>query len=121
MAVVGASTGGPQALRQLLATLPDSFAGAMVIIQHVPATFSARLAGDLSRFCRLPVAELTEDERLRAGTVRIAPGGVHLLLESHRRVSFRKFNGEANCPSIDLAMESAAVVYGPNAIGVLLT
>lgn len=121
VAVVGASTGGPQALRQMLATLPDSFAGAVVIVQHVPATFSARLAGDLGRFCRLPVAELREQERLRAGEVGIAPGGRHLVLESHRRVSFQRFNGEANCPSIDLAMESAAAVYGPNAVGVLLT
>lgn len=121
VAVIGASTGGPRALRELLATLPDSFPGAVVVVQHVPAAFSARLAADLSRFCRLPVAELREDERLRPGTVRVAPGGTHLILEAQRRVSFRPFNGEANCPSIDLAMESAAAVYGPAAIGVLLT
>lgn len=121
VAVVGASTGGPRALREFLATLPDSFPGSVVIVQHVPAAFSARLAADLSRFCRLPVCELREDERLRPGTVRVAPGGMHLVFEGHRRVSFRPFQGEANCPSIDLAMESAAAVYGPAAIGVLLT
>ena len=119
--VVGASTGGPGALRQLLATLPDTFPGAIMIVQHVPAAFSARLAADLSRFCRLPVAELREDERVSPGTVRVTPGGAHLSFEPHRRLRFRSYAGEDNCPSIDLAMESAAAVYGPDVIGLLLT
>jgi two-component system, chemotaxis family, protein-glutamate methylesterase/glutaminase len=121
LVVIGASTGGPAALRQLVAELPDTFPGAIVIVQHVPAAFSSRMAADLCRFSRLPAAELSESERLLPGTIRIAPGGLHLIFEANRRVSFRAYNGEANCPSIDLAMESAANVYGANAVGLILT
>jgi two-component system, chemotaxis family, protein-glutamate methylesterase/glutaminase len=119
--VIGASTGGPAALRQLLAALPDTFPAAIVIVQHVPAAFSSRMAADLCRFTSLPAAELSENERLAPRTVRVAPGGCHVLFETNRRVSFRAYNGEANCPSIDLAMESAASVYGADTIGLVLT
>lgn len=121
VAVIGASTGGPQALRQVVATLPASYPGAVVIVQHVAATFTAQLAADLDRICRLPVSELNENAQLRPGMVGVAPGGRHLRLAPKRRVEIRKFAGEPHCPSIDLAMESAAEIYGPNAIGVLLT
>jgi len=118
--VIGASTGGPTALRQIL-PLPDSFGAAVVVVQHMPAALSARLAADLQRFSRLPLTEIGAGDRLRAGAVGVAPGGMHLAFEPHRRVALSKYTGESDCPSIDIAMESAAAVYGPAAVGVLLT
>lgn len=121
--VIGASTGGPLALRELLAELPDDFAAPVVVIQHIPAFFTSVLAAQLNRYCRLPVREAEDGEVLAPGAVYVAPGGYHLLLQTGLRVSLQKGVGVPgeHCPSIDVAMESAARLLGARIAGVLLT
>ena len=119
--VVGASTGGPSALREMLAQLSAPFPAAVVVVQHVPSAFSGVLASDLARVSALPVTEYRRGERLANGEVRIAPGGWHFILEANGEARLDPDDGAEHCPSIDLAMESAASVYGEHTTGVLLT
>lgn len=119
--VVGASTGGPSALREMLGQMTAPFPAAVVVVQHVPAAFCGVLASDLARLSALPVTEYRRGDRLANGEVRIAPGGLHFILEANGQARLDPDDGAEHCPSIDLAMESAASVYGEQATGVLLT
>lgn len=120
--IVGASTGGPLALRRLLESLPSDFGAAMVIVQHMPASFTGVLAAQLDRSVPLPVREAEDGDALEPGTVFVAPGGRHLLCEASGHVRLRR--GAAiggHCPSIDVAMQSAARAFGHRAAGLVLT
>ena len=120
--VIGASTGGPLALRELLAALPRDFSAGVLIVQHLPAAFTGVLAAQLRRHSRLPVDEAQHHEALPPGAVRVAPGDFHLLLRPNARMELRR--GPAvggHCPSIDVTMQAAAQAYGPHAKGVLLS
>ena len=119
--VVGASTGGPGALREFLTEAAPPWPAAIVVVQHVPAAFSGVLAADLARAAKLPVAEYRRGERLVNGVVRVAPGGVHLILEANGEARLDAAESAEHCPSIDLTMESAAEIFGDHAMGVLLT
>jgi len=120
--VIGASTGGPLALRELLGQLPADFPAAIVVVQHMPATFTRVLAVHLGRQLALPVKEAEHGDRLLPGRVLVAPGEVHLLIGPDGKVQLTagpRIGG--HCPSIDVTMQAAAQVYGPRARGVLLT
>lgn len=121
LVVVGASTGGPGALREMLAQMAPPFAAAVVIVQHVPAAFVGVLASDLARTSPLPVAEYRRGERLLNGEVRIAPGGFQFMLEANGEARLDADDAAEYCPSIDLTMESAANIYGEQTTGILLT
>lgn len=122
IAVVGASTGGPVAIRQLLAQLPSDLGIGVVVVQHIPATFTGALAAQLQRFTKLEVREAVEGQLPAAGSVLIAPGGTHLLFGSDHRIQLRDGpKVEGHRPSIDVAMQSAAQSFGANASGVILT
>ena len=121
--IIGASTGGPMALRELLAELPPTFRAPIVIVQHIPAFFTSVLASQLNRHCQLRVREAEEGEILSPGVVYVAPGGLHLILQTGFRISLQKGQdrrGE-HCPSIDVTMESAARLFGSRITGVLLS
>jgi two-component system chemotaxis response regulator CheB len=120
---IGASTGGTQALRPLLAGLPED-APAVAIVQHMPAGYTEALARSLDADCRVRVTEARGGETLVPGTVLLAPGGRHLSL---RRVGARLVaqvtDGDAvkrHRPSVDVLFRSVAAT-GARAIGVLLT
>jgi two-component system chemotaxis response regulator CheB len=120
--VIGASTGGPQALRELVSRLPETFAPSCVIVQHLPASFAAAFTAQVARYSRLPVEVAQTSERLRPGRLVIAPGGRHLLLHEHGRVELRQpADGDIYRPSIDASMTSAAEIYGSGAAGVVLS
>lgn len=121
--VIGASTGGPMALRQLLGELPASFRAPVVVVQHIPAFFTSVLAAQLNRYCQLPVREAEEGEILAPGVVYVAPGGYHFLLETGLRIHLQKGQETPgqHCPSIDVTMESAARLLGARIAGVLLS
>jgi two-component system chemotaxis response regulator CheB len=123
--VIGASTGGPLAVRELLSALPGGFGAGIVVVQHMPRSFTAVLAAQLGRHCRLRVREAEDGDRLDPGNVLVAPGGFHLLVRPGLRVAVcgaTVIAGSTSyCPSIDAAMESAARVYGSRAMGVVLT
>lgn len=120
--VIGASTGGPPALRELLAELSTDYPPAVVIIQHMPAVFTKALAEQLNRQTPLAVKEAAQGDRLRPGFALVAPGDTHLEIRADGRVEVRdgpKVGGHR--PSVDVTMASAAAVYGRRACGVLLT
>jgi two-component system chemotaxis response regulator CheB len=120
--VIGASTGGPAALRQLLAQLPSGFETPCVVVQHLPAAFTAAFTDELARHAVLPVREARAGTVLQGGCVLVTPGSRHLLVRPGGRLELRPASEEeAHRPSIDFAMVSAAESYGTSAIGVLLS
>lgn len=73
---IGCSTGGPNALAQVLPAIPHDFPAPILIVQHMPPAFTRFLAQRLTSLCRLPVAEAEEGEVLRPGRISVAPGGI---------------------------------------------
>jgi two-component system chemotaxis response regulator CheB len=120
--VIGASTGGPVAVRDLLNHLPADFSAGIVVVQHLPAAFTGVLAAQLDRQGPLAVREARAGEQLRPGLVLVAPGDYHLLLSASGQVELNQGpNIGGHRPSIDVTMQSAAQAFGPRATGVLLT
>lgn len=122
IAVIGASTGGPIALRLLIAELPSDLALSVLIVQHIPASFTGVLAAQLDRHSRLPVREAEPGERLASGHIYVAPGGRHLLVGRDGRLELvlgPEVGGHR--PSVDVTLQSAAQAFGARTIGVLLS
>ncbi|HNU10741.1 MAG TPA: chemotaxis response regulator protein-glutamate methylesterase [Rubrivivax sp.] len=121
---MGASTGGTEATREVLARLPAD-SPAVMITQHMPPGFTRSYAARLDALCRIRVAEARDGERLLPGHAYIAPGGFHLSVErSGANYLARVRDGEPvnrHKPSVEVLFESAARVVGPNALGVMLT
>jgi len=122
--VIGASTGGTEALKSLLETLPADAPG-IVIVQHMPELFTRAFANRLDGLCAISVKEAETNDTVLRGRAVIAPGNHHLLL---RRSGARYFveikDGPLVCrhrPSVDVLFRSAARYAGPNAVGVILT
>ncbi len=124
---IAISTGGPQALNQMLPKLPGDLRIPIVIVQHIPATFSAALAESLNQKCALTVVEATDGQALSRGSVYIAPGGKQMKIQKspNSGASVLKITDdppENNCkPSADYLMRSVAQVYGNKALGVIMT
>jgi two-component system chemotaxis response regulator CheB len=125
--LIGCSTGGPQALNAIIANIGSVIERAPVLItQHMPPTFTAILAEHLERLCGRPVREGNEGDEIAAGHVYIAPGGRHMKVA-------RRDNGVAAIeidngpmvnfckPSVDPMFESAAQVWGPKILALVLT
>jgi two-component system chemotaxis response regulator CheB len=120
--VLAASTGGPAALMNVLPQLPGSFPGAILLIQHMPASFTAQFSRQLAEACAIPVKEAEAGELMRVGTVYVCPGGNHLRVSPSGRLLLDegpRINGHR--PSADLALESVADYAGPKGIAVVLT
>jgi two-component system chemotaxis response regulator CheB len=123
--VMGTSTGGPPALQAIIPLLPDDFAAPIVVVQHMPVGFTRSLAERLNARSALRVREAQDGDVLEVGTVLVAPAGMHLKLRK-RGTSARVHLDEEprsalHRPSVDVAMASAARVYGQRTLGVLLT
>jgi len=122
--VVGASTGGTEALGLLLEALPAEMPG-IVVVQHMPEGFTKAFAGSLDSFCRLKVKEAADNDPVIPGQVLLAPGGKHTLLKrTGSRYSVEVRDGplvSRHRPSVDVLFRSAARFAGANAIGVILT
>ena len=124
---IGVSTGGPQTLMEILPELPADFPAPIVVVQHIPARFTGPLAKRLNDHCALAVTEVSHLEQLHAGTVYIAPGGIHLTVGRNGAAggmaAFLSHTPEGTQfrPSINVLFNSAAAAYGSSAIGVLLT
>lgn len=121
---IGASTGGTEATREVLVTLPAD-APAVVITQHMPPGFTRSYAARLDSLCRIRVKEATDGERILPGHAYIAPGGLHLSVErSGANYIARVQDGEPvnrHKPSVEVLFKSAAKTVGRNAIGIMLT
>jgi two-component system, chemotaxis family, protein-glutamate methylesterase/glutaminase len=122
--VIGASTGGTEALRALLESLPEDAPGT-VIVQHMPELFTRAFASRLNGLCAINVKEAESNDTVIRGRALIAPGNHHILLKrSGARYYVEVKDGPLVCrhrPSVDVLFRSAARYAGPNAVGVLLT
>ena len=122
---IGASTGGPNALSKVLPSLPNSLAVPVLVVQHMPPTFTRFLAERLDRECKLPVRELTDGDLATPGQVSIARGDYHMTLQKEAsvvRLRATQSVPENSCrPSVDVLFRSAARVYGPGVLAVILT
>jgi two-component system chemotaxis response regulator CheB len=122
--VVGASTGGTEALREFLEAMPLDAPG-IVIVQHMPEAFTARFAERLDKTCRITVKEATGDDSVIRGQALIAPGNRHLLLKrSGARYFVELRDGplvSRHRPSVDVLFRSAARYGGRNVVGVIMT
>ncbi len=125
LVVVGVSTGGPAALAVFLKQLPASFPVPILIVQHMPPTFTKLLAERLDKGCALSVAEATHNSIAQPGNVFIAPGSEHLrVAQSGRDIQLHLDDGqpENSCrPSVDVLFRSAAMAFGNRVVGVVLT
>jgi two-component system chemotaxis response regulator CheB len=123
--VVGASTGGPKALPEMLASLPATFPLPILVVQHMPPLFTRTFADRLDSMLSLRTREAVSGETLRGGCVRIAPGGMHLEVERERgefRLLLHEGPMENSCrPSLDPLFRSASRAGGANVLGVVLT
>lgn len=119
---VASSTGGPRALATLLSALPAAFPAPIVIAQHITDNFAAGMADWLNGLTPLTVKTGDAGERPAAGTVYLAPSGVHIDINRWRRIRLgARSPGDIYYPSGNRLLTSAAEVYGDSAIGVVLT
>ena len=122
--VIGASTGGTEAIRRVLEAFPPTTPGT-VIVQHMPGGFTKMFSDRLNQLCSMQVKEAQQGDRVRAGLVLIAPGGSQFeVVRSGGFYEVRLGGPEkvsGHCPSVDVMMHSVAKHVGANAIGAMLT
>ncbi len=122
--VVGASTGGTEALKVFLGKLPREAPG-VVVVQHMPEGFTASFAAQLDKICTMTVREARDGDTVSRGLVLIAPGNRHILLKNEgTRFYVQVKDGQLvnrHKPSVDVLFRSSARYAGANAIGVILT
>ena len=126
LVVLGASTGGPVAIQQLLADLGDRLPAPMVVAQHMPPGFTRAFAERLNSRLPLTVREAADGEILLPSTVYIAPAGRHLTIERRAgallaRLGDESASGGSHLPSVDVLFDSAARVAGRAVLAILLT
>ncbi|MFO1395756.1 MAG: chemotaxis response regulator protein-glutamate methylesterase [Burkholderiales bacterium] len=121
---VGASTGGTEALREMLVRMPPDIP-AILVTQHMPPGFTRTFAARLNELCKMDVSEAVDGERLLPGHAYIAPGGLHLQVGRSGANYIAKLDDgppvNRHKPSVEVLFRSAAEVAGRNAIGVMLT
>jgi two-component system chemotaxis response regulator CheB len=123
---IGTSTGGPVALQQLLVQLPKDFPLPIILIQHMPATFTSAFASRLNTLCKISIKEASSGDILKPGHAYLAPGGKQMIIdgtENAAKLRILEDNSEriAFKPSVDISFASAAKVFGGNVLGVILT
>jgi two-component system chemotaxis response regulator CheB len=123
--VVAASTGGPTALQTVVSALPAAFPAAVMVVQHIPRGFTRSLAERLDARSAIPVHEARDGDPVEPGRVLIAPAGIHTKLQRSGGAVLVALDEEPrealHRPSADVLMASAAGVYGPRAVGIVLT
>ena len=122
---IGTSTGGPVALQTVLTQLPADFPYPILLIQHMPATFTAAFASRLNGLCKIAVKEAEDGDMLRPGTAYLAPGGRQMLVDGRpggARIRIMDGNDKVNYkPCVDITFASAAKVYGDKVLAIVLT
>jgi two-component system, chemotaxis family, protein-glutamate methylesterase/glutaminase len=122
---IGASTGGPQALQEILAGLPGDLHVPILVVQHMPSGFTAPFAQRLNSLCAVSVCEAAHGQEVQPGVVYIAPAGSHLLVNrtgSRTLICLSdKPGNQLHVPSVDVMMQSVASNFHSLAMGVILT
>ncbi len=124
LVAIGASTGGPNALAQIVSELPLDFPVPILIVQHMPVMFTRIFAERLDGMSRLTVREATDGTRVERGAVWIAPGGAHMLVvrDPEPRLQLSYDPPVNYCrPAVDVLFRSVASAYGPRALCLVLT
>lgn len=125
LAAIGTSTGGPVALQQVLTVLPADFPVPLLLIQHMPASFTPAFAKRLDQMCRIQVREAADGDELAPGTALLAPGGKQMLVEARgdrlRVVIHDGKPEESYRPSVDRTFESIANAVPGKALVIVLT
>lgn len=120
LVLIGASTGGPQALAEVLSKLPEDFPSPILVVQHLPGTWTASLAERLDVLSALKVREARPLDTLQPGQVLVVPGNQQVALQRSGAVTLYH-KAEHNSPSVDLALTSACEAFGNQALAVILT
>jgi two-component system chemotaxis response regulator CheB len=123
--VIGTSTGGPRALKEVLPLLPKNINGSIVVVQHMPPNFTKSLADRLNSLSKIKVKEGEEGDRLKKGHCYIAPGDFHMEVIQKESGYFIQLNKKPVIkglrPSVDVLMESVAKIDDIKKVGVILT
>ena len=125
LVAIGTSTGGPLALQNVLVDLPENFSKPIVVIQHMPATFTPAFAKRLDQLCNVSVKEAEDGDRLQPGLVLLAPGGKQMLIEGRAGNAVVKIiESEPSLtykPSVDITFRSANKVFPSKTLAIILT
>ncbi len=124
LVIIGASTGGPPTVRQVLAPLGKDFPLPILVVQHMPERFTRAFAERLQESGPLPAQEAVDQQVMKAGQVYVAPGGRQLLLESEQVLRMRVVQeptAQLYHPSLDLTLGSAAKMVGAKVLVLVLT
>ncbi|CAG9296181.1 protein-glutamate methylesterase/protein-glutamine glutaminase [Celerinatantimonas diazotrophica] len=123
--VIGTSTGGPVALQKVLTELPANFPHPILLIQHMPSTFTAAFAARLDSLCKISVKEAADGDQLHPGCAYLAPGGKQMIVENHSNNRIRimdvddpKINYK---PCVDITFASVAKAFSDKALAIVLT
>lgn len=121
--VLAASTGGPATVMRLAPGFTRDFPAAVLLVQHMPASFTSQFALQLAEFTGIRVKEAESNDALEPGTLYVCPGGQHLRVSPTGRIQLDATSGRIDgyLPNIDVAMETVAAYAGPMSIGVVLT
>jgi two-component system chemotaxis response regulator CheB len=122
---IGISTGGPNALREVFAKIDPNLAQPILVVQHMPAGFTAEFANSLNQICPLEVKEAKDGDLLKPGRILIAPGSMHMYVEKRSLATIVRLSDAPLCnghrPSVDVLFESVAKCYQNKALGVIMT
>ena len=123
---IGCSTGGPQALMEVLPMLPADFPAGIVIVQHMPKTFTKPFADRMNQICPLEVKEAVDGDEVKAGRILIAPGGLQFRVKKKSITTnvvalSPNYEKHLHAPAADIMLQSVAELYGERGIGVILT
>ncbi len=118
---IGSSSGGPNALKEVLTAFPENFPGGLIIVQHMPAGFTKTLAKRLDKLSEIKIAEAKEGDKIKRGKALIAPGNYHLKIVDGEVKLNQQDKKWGVRPCVDYMMETTAQYYKARVIGVVLT
>ncbi|MEF1290840.1 protein-glutamate methylesterase/protein-glutamine glutaminase, partial [Vibrio sp. M260118] len=125
LTAIGTSTGGPVALQKILTKLPANYPHPIVLIQHMPATFTAAFASRLNSLCKIQVKEAEDGDALKPGVAYLAPGGKQMMIEGRPgSAKLRIIDGGERMnykPCVDVTFGSAAKIYSDQVLSMVLT
>lgn len=125
LTAIGTSTGGPVALQKILTKLPANYPHPIVLIQHMPATFTAAFASRLNSLCKIEVKEAEDGDMLRPGVAYLAPGGKQMMIDGRSGAArLRIIDGGDRMnykPCVDVTFGSASKIFGDKVLSMILT
>lgn len=124
LVAIGTSTGGPVALQSILKSLPANFSKPVVMVQHMPANFTAAFAERLNQICAISVKEAQDGDVLKPGVALLAPGGKQMMIDRKNGGTIRILDSDPRLnykPCVDVTFGSAANVFGSDVLGIILT